>query len=338
MEPHPSSYPGGTSNGRYRDDVDRYNREIEYEEQRKQEEQNTWDEYHQRRQGGQNREDGHHQRRKEEQRRKEKARRDKANSRRRPRAAENSSKQSKSDIGFNVLGFVFEVFKALILGIFSFVFGAIKLLVSLAVIVFIALVVFLGYYEENGAYSDNDYPVQSDDDSLNQSNSNSPENSEFQSRSYPAQSDYNSPAQRDDDSPVQSNSDSPESTRNDTSPYDTERNRLAEILQSIGQAQPSEEIESLIEDSSVNFQSGQFQASGDVTWADRQEDSSNPANEGIAARIRWDDNVISTILFRDNNIVRVWESGDEYRGRWPLDSGVLRVQMDEGGKYIFDSD
>jgi len=317
MEPHSSSYPGGTSDGRYRDDVDRYNREREYEEQRKQEEQRTWDEYNQRSQGGQHREDGYHQRRKEEQRRKEKARRDKANSRRRTKAAENSSKQSKNDASFNVLGFIFEVFKALILGIFSFVFGAVKLLVSLAVIVIIAFVALVNY-----ADIDSDYPVQSDSD-------------------YPVQSDNDSPVQSDNDYLRNSEAPtlSPESTRNDTPPSEAGRNRVLEIPQELDSTQPAEDIESRIKNSSVNFQSEQLQVSGDVTrvWINQGNDL-EPGDKGIAAAILWEDGITSTILFRDDKIVRAWQNDEEYQGQWFTESSVLRVQMNEGGRYAFNSD
>jgi len=76
---------------------------------------------------------------------------------------------------------------------------------------------------------------------------------------------------------------------------------------------------------------------GQVFLSELRNSENNPDENGIAARIEWNDGVISAILFRDNFRVRVWEEGKEYSGRWywKLDQSKLIVEMDDGARYEF---
>ena len=69
------------------------------------------------------------------------------------------------------------------------------------------------------------------------------------------------------------------------------------------------------------------------SWV-QQEQNSN--NSGVAAGIYWDDGVVSSILFKENSIVRVRVAGIEYDGKWYWDeTGYLALEMDGGAKYRF---
>ncbi len=102
----------------------------------------------------------------------------------------------------------------------------------------------------------------------------------------------------------------------------------------------SKEIEDVmksIKEGDVAFSGNDGQFSGKVTEAWIQENS-NSENSGAAAKITWNDNVSSSILFLENSRVRVWEKGTEYGGKWYWDStGSLRVEMDAGSQYNFGS-
>ncbi|MGA1131664.1 MAG: hypothetical protein ACO31I_05260 [Prochlorotrichaceae cyanobacterium] len=77
--------------------------------------------------------------------------------------------------------------------------------------------------------------------------------------------------------------------------------------------------------------------SGQVFFSELRDHSNRPDESGVAARIEWNDGVISAILFRDNFRVRVWEAEKEYSGRWywNSDQSKLIVEMDNGAKYEF---
>ncbi|MEM7064873.1 MAG: protein kinase [Cyanobacteria bacterium P01_B01_bin.77] len=94
-------------------------------------------------------------------------------------------------------------------------------------------------------------------------------------------------------------------------------------------------IKNHIENSPVEFSSSKTKVSGKVTEASIRENA-EAQNNGVRAKIEWDDNVTSTILFQKNSRVRVWEEGVEYGGNWSWSSTeILRVDMDQGAQYTF---
>lgn len=76
------------------------------------------------------------------------------------------------------------------------------------------------------------------------------------------------------------------------------------------------------------------QFAGKVTrsWVQRNSDTSH---SGAAGAISWEDGVVSTILFLENQRVRIWSSETEYGGQWIAKDGVLYVKTDIGSLYRF---
>ena len=65
-------------------------------------------------------------------------------------------------------------------------------------------------------------------------------------------------------------------------------------------------------------------------------DSSLDNESGAIARIKWDDQAVSSILFLSNNRVRLWEEANEYGGRWSWSpGGTLQIRMDKGAMFRF---
>lgn len=96
-------------------------------------------------------------------------------------------------------------------------------------------------------------------------------------------------------------------------------------------------IKNYIENSFVNFKNKNVQVSGKTSRSWIQK-TSRFEESGAAARIEWNDGVISTILFLEDSRVRVWVKGVEYGGEWSWSSsGRLQVQMNQGSHYSFGS-
>lgn len=118
---------------------------------------------------------------------------------------------------------------------------------------------------------------------------------------------------------------------------------IATVTVTVGGSQVSAnpELEKLknhiAENSFVNFKYKGVQRTGNVSRSWTQK-TSKFEESGAAARIGWNDGVISTVLFLENSRVRVWVKGIEYGGKWFWSpSGVLQIQMDRGSHYSFGS-
>jgi hypothetical protein len=93
-------------------------------------------------------------------------------------------------------------------------------------------------------------------------------------------------------------------------------------------------IKNKLSGGTVDYSNDTSEMSGKVerVWQQNRQ----RANEtGIGGKIRWNDGVVSTILFLDGSRVRVWSSGKEYGGQWGWSGGTLYVRMDAGGFYRF---
>lgn len=112
----------------------------------------------------------------------------------------------------------------------------------------------------------------------------------------------------------------------------SEESSAAEATES-SQAQ---KIRNLLDNSSVDFTGENGSFAGQVSRAWVRSDG-KVDEKGAAAKIKWEDDVTSSILFLDNGRVRVWEKGIEYGGTWSLSSGSLTVRMDKGARYSFGS-
>lgn len=96
-----------------------------------------------------------------------------------------------------------------------------------------------------------------------------------------------------------------------------------------------ESIVRYVSNSPVDFESRSLQISGKVIQANERE-LQKAYDSGVAAKIEWNDGVISTILFLKDSRVRVWDDGLEYEGQWfGSSSDTLQVRMDEGSRYVF---
>lgn len=73
---------------------------------------------------------------------------------------------------------------------------------------------------------------------------------------------------------------------------------------------------------------------GKVTnsWIQRNHDTSQ---SGAAGAITWNDGVKSTILFLENQRVRIWSNKKEYGGQWIAKDNILYVKTDVGSLYRF---
>jgi hypothetical protein len=76
------------------------------------------------------------------------------------------------------------------------------------------------------------------------------------------------------------------------------------------------------------------QYSGTITgsWTQNNGDTSK---SGAAGKINWNDGIVSTVLFLNNQRVRIWSGGKEYGGYWLTKDSVLYVQTDLGALYRF---
>ena len=68
------------------------------------------------------------------------------------------------------------------------------------------------------------------------------------------------------------------------------------------------------------------------SWIQRNTDTSN---SGAAGYITWEDGVVSSILFLENQRVRIWSGETEYGGQWIANDGILYVKTDVGSLYRF---
>jgi hypothetical protein len=87
----------------------------------------------------------------------------------------------------------------------------------------------------------------------------------------------------------------------------------------------------------VDFFGDNLEISGRVIGVSEVE-RSRVIDSGVEGVIRWDDNVVSTILFIDKSKVRVRTKGEEdivYTGQWAFHDGTLYVVMDGGSLYQF---
>ncbi|EKU97131.1 hypothetical protein Lepto7375DRAFT_1005 [Leptolyngbya sp. PCC 7375] len=73
---------------------------------------------------------------------------------------------------------------------------------------------------------------------------------------------------------------------------------------------------------------------GTVTssWVQR---NNNTSRSGAAGSISWEDGVVSSILFLENQRVRIWSGDTEYGGQWIANEGILYVKTDVGSLYRF---
>ena len=328
MAPNPHDYPNYTSDARYRDDVYRHNQEQEQSRQNEayQREQDArrrrdddWGRKENQRKQEERRREETQRRQNNDERRKKKASRDKENRKRRAKIFGKPSKQNKGKKDIDVLGAIFGFFasivSALVVGIFEFIFSILKFFIGLAILGFVALVAF---YAGSEPYNDSvspEYietpPLTPEDIQINN------QTSDARIASAPESGTLNLPS-----GDIQLNNQFSD-------------DRIASVPEL---DQLAANIGSRIEDGSVDFIGVQGPVSGYVTrtWIN-QKNGSNPKNKGIAAEILWDDGVDSTILFRSDNVVRVWDDDVESKGQWFLDSSVLRVHMNEGGRYAFSS-
>ena len=104
----------------------------------------------------------------------------------------------------------------------------------------------------------------------------------------------------------------------------------------VNQSQPFDSaVSKYIAGKRVNFSNNDGrQYSGIVTssWVQRNADTSR---SGAAGAISWEDGVNSTILFLENQRVRIWSGGTEYGGQWIAKDGVLYVKTDAVSLYRF---
>jgi hypothetical protein len=84
----------------------------------------------------------------------------------------------------------------------------------------------------------------------------------------------------------------------------------------------------------VSYSNDTDQYSGAVkgSWVQNNGDTSK---SGAAGEISWNDGIVSTVLFLNNQRVRIWSGGKEYGGRWLTKDNVLYVQTDLGALYRF---
>lgn len=75
----------------------------------------------------------------------------------------------------------------------------------------------------------------------------------------------------------------------------------------------------------VHYNNDKDQYSGTVTgsWTQNNGDTSK---SGAAGKIYWNDGIVSTVLFLNNQRVRIWSGGKEYGGRWLTKDNILYVQ------------
>jgi hypothetical protein len=76
------------------------------------------------------------------------------------------------------------------------------------------------------------------------------------------------------------------------------------------------------------------QFAGTITnsWVQSNSDTSQ---SGAAGTISWEDGVVSSILFLENQRVRIWSGEQEYGGEWIASDGVLYVRTDVESLYRF---
>lgn len=99
-----------------------------------------------------------------------------------------------------------------------------------------------------------------------------------------------------------------------------------------------QKIRTHLDKSDVYFEGENGRNEGEVTKT-LIRDSSDANESGAIARVKWDDQAISSILFRSNNRVRLWEEGNEYGGRWSWSpGGTLQIRMDKGASFRFVSE
>lgn len=84
----------------------------------------------------------------------------------------------------------------------------------------------------------------------------------------------------------------------------------------------------------VSYNNDTDQYSGTVTgsWVQNNGDTSK---SGAAGEVSWNDGIVSTVLFLNNQRVRIWSGGKEYGGSWLTKDNVLYVQTDLGALYRF---
>jgi hypothetical protein len=68
------------------------------------------------------------------------------------------------------------------------------------------------------------------------------------------------------------------------------------------------------------------------SWMQRNSDTSQ---SGAAVAISWKDDVVTKIIFLENQRVRIWSGGKEYLGQWIAKDGILYVKTDVGSLYRF---
>jgi hypothetical protein len=78
-------------------------------------------------------------------------------------------------------------------------------------------------------------------------------------------------------------------------------------------------------DFSNNNDGRQFSGTVTSSWVQR---NGNTSQSGAAGAISWKDGVNSTVLFLENQRVRIWSSKKEYGGQWIAKDGVLYVRTD----------
>jgi hypothetical protein len=68
------------------------------------------------------------------------------------------------------------------------------------------------------------------------------------------------------------------------------------------------------------------------SWIQRDSDTSQ---SGAAGAISWKDDVVTKIIFLENQRVRIWSGGKEYGGQWIAKDSILYVKTDVGSLYRF---
>jgi hypothetical protein len=95
------------------------------------------------------------------------------------------------------------------------------------------------------------------------------------------------------------------------------------------------DINSRINGGSVVFESEDGRSFTGTVSTSEIRSRQKSEESGVAATIRWNDGVVSSILFMENSRVRVWVEGHESGGSWYGEGDQIFIKMDEGGKYKF---